>query len=55
MKNFSGKRYFRWLGFQNGTRKLFRKPNKALPMWAQDAYGGGWINGFHSVSSSDDK
>ena len=55
MKKFSGKRYFRWLGFQNGTRKLFRKPNKALPMWAQDAYGWGWINGFYSVSSSDDK
>lgn len=50
MKRFSGKEYFRWIGFQDGRRKVFRSPPKSLPMWAQEAYGRGWINGFYSVA-----
>lgn len=50
MSKFSGKAYFKWLGFQNGKVKLFKAPSKSLPMWVHDAYGWGWINGFHSVS-----
>ena len=51
MKKFSGKRYFYWLGFQNGTRKVFRESvTTNLPQWAKDSYGNGWIKGFYSVS-----
>jgi hypothetical protein len=50
MKRFTGKAYFQWLGFQHGIVKRFKSPPKSLPLWALDAYGRGWINGFYSVS-----